>query len=458
MNMRAVVLSLLCAGVGFGQAAVQVNAPGATAQPAALSTGVMRLSMNNAVEIALSPEGSTKIGLAEQTIVRSETQAAQAKAALLPTIDGNFTDRNQTVNLRTFGFNFSVPGFTFPAVVGPFTVIDARANARWTVLDFSNIRRYKAGKAGVDTSRADMSVTKTQVTEQVARAYLATLRADAAIEAAQANLDLALANLDLASSQKDAGTGTGIEVTRGQVEVANNRGRLTGSQNDRSRAGLQLLRTMGLDLSIPVMLTSKLDYKASETLRPEGLVEQAEASRTELKAQKQRETVAKMNVSAVSAEKLPSLQAFGDVGAIGQPQIGLAQTHTVGFTVAIPLWDSGRRKARREETSSLLVTEQLKTKDLEQQVELEVRTALNNVYSAESVVLSAREARQLAENEVAQAQRRYQAGVGVPLEVTDAQARLDRARDSEVLALYGYNIARLDLALSTGDVDGFVQQ
>jgi outer membrane protein TolC len=103
------------------------------------------------------------------------------------------------------------------------------------------------------------------------------------------------------------------------------------------------------------------------------------------------------------------------------------------------------------------VTEQLKTKELEQQVELEVRTALNNLYSAESVVLSAREALDLAQNEVAQAQRRYQAGVGIPLEVTDAQARLDRARDAQVLALFGYNIAQLDLALSTGDVDGFVQ-
>jgi outer membrane protein TolC len=139
---------------------------------------------------------------------------------------------------------------------------------------------------------------------------------------------------------------------------------------------------MGLDLSIPVMLTSKLEYKPSESLRPETLVERAETGRTELKAQKQRETVAKMNVAAVTAERLPSVSAFGDVGAFGQPQIGLEQTHTVGFTLAIPLWDSGRRKARRQETSSLLVTEQLKTKDLEQQVELEVRTALNNLYSA----------------------------------------------------------------------------
>jgi outer membrane protein TolC len=436
--MRPVFLSLLCAAAGFGQSALQ-------------------LSLSRAVEIALSPEGSTKIALAEQTIVRSETQAAQAKAALLPTIDGSLNVRNQTANLRTFGFNFTIPGFAFPSVVGPFTVIDIRGSAKWSVLDYSNRRKYQAAKAGIDTSRADLDVTKTQVTEQVARAYLATLRADAAVEAAQAGLDLATANLDLAKSQKDAGTGTGIEVTRAQVEVANNQGRLTGAKSDRSRAGLNLLRAMGLDLSIPVVLTNKLEFKPAENLRPEALVERARSGRRELKAQKQREAVARLNASAVTAERMPSVQVFSDGGPIGQPQIGLAATYSVGATVTVPLWDSGRRKARRAESDSLLASEQLRTKDLEQQVELEVRTALNNLYSADSQVLSAREALELAQNEVAQAQRRYQAGVGIPLEVTDAQARLDRARDAQVQALYGYNSAQLDLAVSTGEVDSFVR-
>lgn len=436
--MRPVFLCLLCAAASFGQSAMQ-------------------LSLSRAVEIALSPEGSTKIALAEQSIVRAETQAAQAKSALLPVIDGTFAGRNQTVNLRTFGFNFNFPGFAFPAVVGPFTVLDARANARWTVLDFSNLRRYRAMKAGIDTSRTDMDVTKVQVSEQVARAYLATLRADAAVEAAQANLDLTKALLDLAQSQKDAGTGTGIEVTRAQVEMANNEGRLTAAKSERVRSGLQLLRAMGLDLSIPVVLTGKLEYKLVENANPAALMEKARTGRTELRAQKQREAVAKLNAAAVSAERLPSIQAMGDVGAIGQPQIGLEQTHTVGATVTIPLWDSGRRKARRQESSSLVVSEQIRTKDLEQQVELEVRLALNNLTSADTQVITAREGVRLAENEVAQAQRRYQAGVGVPLEITDAQTRLDRARDTQVMALYAYNLAQLDLALSTGDIDTFIQ-
>ena len=64
----------------------------------------------------------------------------------------------------------------------------------------------------------------------------------------------------------------------------------------------------------------------------------------------------------------------------------------------------------------------------------------------------------LAENELAQAQRRYQAGVTNSIEVTDAQTRLDRARDNQIAALYDYNLARLDLATATGTIGEYVNQ
>ena len=38
------------------------------------------------------------------------------------------------------------------------------------------------------------------------------------------------------------------------------------------------------------------------------------------------------------------------------------------------------------------------------------------------------------------------------IEVTDAQTRLDRARDNQVIALYDYNLARIDLATATGTI------
>jgi outer membrane protein TolC len=424
---------------------------------AVLAQPTLELSLARAAQIALSEDGSTKIAIAEQSISRAETQVAQAKSALLPTIDGSATERNQSVNLRSFGFQLDFPGFVVPPVIGPFNVIDARANARWTVLDFANLRRYKASQANVDATKADVNVTRTQVADQVARTYLAALRADAAVEAAQANVDLSKQLVDLAVSQKDAGTGTGIEVTRANVQLSSDTGRLIVAQNERSRASLQLLRAMGLDLSIPVRLTGRLEYTPIENASVEPALAAARADRVELRAQRQRETVAKLNSSAVDAERLPSVQAFGDYGGIGQPHLGLERTHTVGVTLNIPIFDSGRRKARRAESNVLVETEQLRTRDLTQQVELEVRLALESIRNAQTQVETARQGLTLAQDEVEQAQRRYRAGVGIPLEITDAQARLDRARDNNIFALYTYNLARLDLAVATGHIQEFLQ-
>jgi outer membrane protein TolC len=64
----------------------------------------------------------------------------------------------------------------------------------------------------------------------------------------------------------------------------------------------------------------------------------------------------------------------------------------------------------------------------------------------------AKEGLALAEAETNQARRRYGAGVANSLEVTDAQTRLERARDNSVAALFNYNLARIDLAQATGSV------
>jgi outer membrane protein TolC len=92
------------------------------------------------------------------------------------------------------------------------------------------------------------------------------------------------------------------------------------------------------------------------------------------------------------------------------------------------------------------------------QVELDVRLALDSLRSADSQVKTAGEGLTLAQSELEQARRRYQAGVTNSLEVTDAQTRLDRARDNQVDALYNYNLARLDLATATGAIQEYVQK
>jgi outer membrane protein len=421
----------------------------------------LALSLKRAVELAISPEGNAQIQLSGEALKQANARSAQARAALLPNVDSSLSYRNQTLNLRANGLRFDIPVqgfiFAFPALVGPFNVMDARISGSQSIFDFSSIRRFQASKEGISAAQSDLSSAEEQVAAQVARAYLSAIRAEADVETAQANIKLSQAVLNQAEDQKKAGAGTGIEITRAKVQLANDQQRLLVAENARRSAHLRLLKAMAMRLDVELDLTDKLGYVPTDAVTLEKAKEQAMASRPDLKAQQQRENSARLSSSATTMERLPSLSAFGDYGDIGAGVNNALPTRTYGVTLRIPIFDGGRRDARRAEAASQYRSEKVRTGDLKEQIDLEVRIALDSLRSAEEQVKVARDGLALSENELTQAQRRYEAGVANSLEVTDAQTRLERARDNQTEALYNYNLARIDLEQAMGKVRSSVQ-
>jgi outer membrane protein TolC len=421
---------------------------------APLVAAPVELSLKRAVELAVAPEGNTRVQLSAEALKQAEARSAQARGALLPDLGGTFTDQSMTRNLAAMGIQFTtpIPGLNIPSFVGPFASMDARMSATQSVFDFSSIRRFQASKAGVGAARADVGGSAEQVAAQVARAYLAAGRAVADVETAKANVTLSEAVLKQAENQKAAGTGTGIEITRARVQLANDRQRLLVAENTRHSAGLQLLRAIGLRLDTDLVLTDKLQYVPVDAVTMEQAKAQAMKQRPDLEAQQERETTARLSASATKLERLPSVAAFGDYGASGSGFDSSLPTRTVGISVRVPIFDGGRRDARRAESASQYRAEKVKTNDLKEQIELDVRLALDELHSAEEQVKVSKEGLELAENELAQARRRYEAGVAIGVEVTDAQSRLERARDNQTTALYNYNVGKIDLAQAMGAV------
>lgn len=421
---------------------------------APLAAAPVELSLKRAVQLAVSPEGNTRVRLSEESLKQAESRTGQARAALLPDLSAAFTDQNLTRNLAAQGIQVTVPipGFHFPSFVGPFTTMDARVSGSQSVFDFSSIRRFQASKVGVSAARSDVNGSAEQVAAQVARAYLAAVRADADVESAKANVTLSEAVLKQAENQKAAGTGTGIEITRARVQLANDRQRLLVAENARRAAGLQLLRAVGLRLDTELVLTDKLQFIPVDPVTMEQAKAQALHTRPDLEAQQERESTARLSASATKLERLPTVAAFGDYGPSGTGFDNSVPTRTIGISVRVPLFDGGRRDARRAESASQYRAEKVKTNDLKQQVELDVRLALDALRSAAEQVKVSREGLELAENELAQARRRYDAGVAIGVEVTDAQSRLERARDNQTTALYNHNLGRVDLAQAMGAV------
>jgi outer membrane protein len=422
---------------------------------------VLQLTLKQAVQLALAPEGNTRVKLAEEDLKQAESRANQSRAALFPDLEGSFQYQNETTNLKAFGIDFpKIPaffGFTVPTFVGPYSVLDTRASVNQTIFDFSAIRRYQASRVAIQATQADNEGTRDQVTDQVARAYLAGLRAQASLDTESANVELSETLLRLAQQQKAAGTGTGIEITRAEVQLANDRQALLVAENDVDRTHLQLLKVIGLKLENPVELTDRLSFIPVEGIDIPQALATARQHRAELRAQQRREENARLNSSATKFERLPSVTAFANYGDIGTSVTVALPTRDVGASLRIPIFDGGRMDARRAESASQFREESIRTADLRDQIELDVRVAIDSLHSADAQVKAAEEGLSLSEMEVAQAERRYKAGVSNSVEVTDAQTRLARARDNRISALYNYNLARIELGTATGTIQSMIQ-
>jgi outer membrane protein TolC len=426
--------------------------------------GVLQLSLKRAVELAAAPEGNAKIQLSGESLTQARARSAQARGALLPDFSAAWSKQSRTMNLAANGLSFNsflsglIPsGFSFPSFVGPFNTMDARVSGSQVLFDVAAYRRFQASKAGISAARSDVSAAEEQVAALVARAYLSAIRADADLETAKANVTLSQATLTQTENQKAAGTGTGIEITRAKVQLANDRQRLLVAQNALRSANLQLLRAVGLRLDTEIELTEKLKYAPVDEVALEQAKQQALKQRADLQAQQDREANARLSADATKMERLPTVAAMGDYGLSGSGFDKSGPTRTYGIAVKIPIFDGGRRDARRVETASQYRAEKIRSKDLKEQIELDVRLALDGLHSADEQVKVAKEGLDLAENELTQARRRYEAGITNSLEVTDAQTRLERARDNQTTALYSYNLARIDLAQAMGRVRDLIR-
>ena len=413
------------------------------------------LSLKQALQLALAGGQNITAQVAEQSVRLAEAQSAQARSVLRPEVEATVSGQDQKLNLAALGFesiHIPVPGFTFPNSVGPFSTFDARVRVRQNLLDVSALRRSRAVRAGVQVAQADTAEVRDRVAVQVASGYISVLRADAAAQAATAGVTLAEALLKQAEDRQDAGKGLGIDVTRAKAELAVERQRKLAAEIERTRARLQLLRSVGLSLDTRLELSDSLTFTATEPLTLEKALAAAFHSRTDLTALQQREENVRLRDDAIRSERWPSLAGYADYGALGTTVPNSVATYTVGVAVKVPVFDGGRREARRAETLHEMRQVQLREKDLRAQVELEVRQALESLKLAEQQVQVAEEGLAVTRDELAQARRRYEAGVTVNLELVEAQARLARSDDNRTDALYAWTAARIALVQSMGTI------
>jgi outer membrane protein TolC len=99
---------------------------------------------------------------------------------------------------------------------------------------------------------------------------------------AQANVELAVALLQLARDQRNAGVATGVDVTRAETRLAQERVGLAQAEIAAEQARLDLRRVIGVPLGSELMLSDALAFTAETLPQPETAVSDALVHRAEV--------------------------------------------------------------------------------------------------------------------------------------------------------------------------------
>lgn len=446
--MRVVLLS----------AAVALLLTGVASSPATAAESVqappeLHLSLHDAIQAAI--DNNVNVRLLRERIAAAQSAANMSLGALLPNVSGYATGRNQTVNLATFGIpqnaltSLGLPG----GVTQPFDVYDARASLVQNIFSLSLIQRWRAARTGVDVASLEAEVTKRDVMATTGLLYMEAIRAEAAVKARQADIELSQQLLKLAEDRKKAGVATGLDVTREEVQVENTRQRLLVAQNDQESAKLNVIRALGIDFDVQLILTDELTLVQVAHQSPTDALLVARENRTELKAQVTRQNLASLSLSSVTNERIPSLSLNGDYGWIGLKPEDAFATRSVGLMLSVPIFDGGQREGRISENRSRVRQESIRMKDVSDQITLEVRNALLTLDSSTQQVAVAKKGIELAMKELTFARDRFAAGLVTNIEVTNAQTSVARARDNLIEALFRFNASRINLARAKGELE-----
>ena len=436
---------------------VTVNSASAQEIPGAariVSGQPSTLSFQDAIRLAIDNNLATLQAHERRNEARGEKQ--ESLAPLLPNISGVAYQASLTENLVALGFQPGViPGFN-STFLGPFKNFDARLLLTQKVFDLSAIRNYQAGRAGVHVAELQEALAREQVASRTGLIYLEALRADRAVVAAQANVELARALLQLAEDQRNAGVGTGVDVTRAQTRLAEQQVGLAQAQTASEQARLNLQRVVGLPLGSALTLTDQLRFVEEPLPSVDTAVAQAANDRREIQVADEEKRVSQLEVQATRAEHLPSLEVVGDYGASGiTVDRSDLPTRRVAVQLNVPIFNGGLTQGRVTAAASREKQSELALSNIRGQVEEEVRLALTTLRTAAVQVHAADESVTLAQRELEMARDRFKAGVGDNLEVITAQTSLANARVAQVTALAEHNAARLNLAAALGRAETF---
>ncbi|MDX9714649.1 MAG: TolC family protein [Dissulfurispiraceae bacterium] len=399
---------------------------------ASLISAAEVISLEQAINIALRSNPQIAAAISSTEVNRSKI--GQASSAYYPQIDlsagaNRFSPENSN-SKRNSEYASS-------------------ASIRQNIYDFGKTAaQVNIQELFFESSSMDLVNTAHQITANVKLAYFSVLQAEK-------NRDLALdivnqykEHLDIAVKMFEVGLKPKFDVTKAEVDLSNAKLNLIKTENSLRLNRINLKTAMGQPDAPEFKIIDILGFEKYELTLAEA-VNAALTNRPDLQSLFIKQKAAEKNIDLAKKGYYPSVTGSATYTKTGD-NLSPDNSWNIGAAITFPLFSGFMTKHQIEEARASLKLAKANEDALKQNILLEVQQAMLNLNEAEERISAAELTVKQADENLEIAKGRYNAGVGSPIEVTDALTTYSNAKTAHTAALYDYKIAQANLEKAMG--------
>lgn len=426
--------------VNFNNMLLQKNLASSITEAAAPEAAAMDIDLKGAVTTAI--QNNRDITIAELKRREAEADVSAAAAKKNPSVSYSW-QRNQyptRVVTTVVGTQSSNHGYS------------QGINVSWPIWTFGKV------EGAIDAARyqkniADLNVYKTEADTKLAavQAYYQYLEAVKLAEVqAQSVTDYA-SHLNNVQQQFDAGIVAKLDVLSSNVSLANAKQKSIAADNTRDVAEANLNNIMRIPMNTTLNPLDKNFPEPEFDLTMEQAILMAQKYRWELVEADYGVKAAEASLRSAKAGYLPTVSVGGGYSWKEASVTAVDKDDwAVQGGLSWSLWDGGATQASVKKADVAVKTAQETLLQAREKIELEVRQDYLNVLSYKEQIRAAEASVAQAEEAYKIATVRYSSGVGINLDVLDAELALNTARTNYITALYNYNIGLATLEHAMG--------
>ena len=426
--------------VNFNNMLLQKNLASSITEAAAPEAAAMDIDLKGAVTTAIQNNRDITIAELERREAEADVSAAAAKKN--PSVSYSWQRNQYPTQVVTTGAGTQSSNHGYSQGI----------NVSWPIWTFGKV------EGAIDAARyqkniADLNVYKTEADTKLAavQAYYQYLEAVKLAEVqAQSVTDYA-SHLNNVQQQFDAGIVAKLDVLSSNVSLANAKQKSITADNTRDVAEANLNNIMRVPMNTTLNPLDKNFPEPEFDLTMEQAILMAQKYRWELVEADYGVKAAEASLRSAKAGYLPTVSVGGGYSWKEASVTAVDKDDwAVQGGLSWSLWDGGATQASVKKADAAVKTAQETLLQAREKIELEVRQDYLNVLSYKEQIRAAEASVAQAEEAYKIATVRYSSGVGINLDVLDAELALNTARTNYITALYNYNIGLSTLEHAMG--------